>query len=152
MRPIRRSTPTSSSTTPIQLQAPGGQSQCGTVPQVGDTGTSVDAFSGELSSGSPQGAHSLSLSLGVETLRIAMNAQDDGSDFDLYVKHGSPPTPLDFDFDCNVTNVAQSAPGRKRLARPVPAHGDHARQPRDRHLPVHLALSQTADSTRPSSS
>ncbi len=74
------------------------QSRCGDIPQVGDVGTTIHPFWGDLSAGTPQGTHSFSIGTGVERLVWSLNAWDDGStDFDLYVKHGAPPTTLDFD-------------------------------------------------------
>ncbi len=70
---------------------------CGTLPQVGDSDATVHGFSGTVSSGTPQGSHSFIVAPGTPELRVTMNSVDDGSDFDLYVKRGSPPTTTDFD-------------------------------------------------------
>jgi Trypsin/Bacterial pre-peptidase C-terminal domain len=71
---------------------------CGTLPQIGDPGSSVLALSGTLGSGNPEDTHAIQVSAGTNVLRVGMNANDDGlSDFDLYVKAGSPPTTSDYD-------------------------------------------------------
>jgi hypothetical protein len=71
---------------------------CGTIPQVGAADTSVNAFAGQVSSAAPEGRHSVTVGSGVNRVRVAMNALDNGiADFDLYVKHGSPPTTADYD-------------------------------------------------------
>jgi Trypsin/Bacterial pre-peptidase C-terminal domain len=71
---------------------------CGTLPQVGSADVTVLGLSGQVSAGSPEGRHAFTVNAGLATLRIAMNAIDDGpSDFDLYVKLGSPPTTIDYD-------------------------------------------------------
>lgn len=71
---------------------------CGTFPPVGQPGTSVVTASGQLSSTIPQTTQTFQVPAGTSQLRVAMNAIDDGSsDFDLYVKYGSPPTTTDFD-------------------------------------------------------
>lgn len=75
-----------------------GQSSCGSVGQVGDTGTTVHPFWGDLSAATPQGTHSFSIGTSVDRLVWSLNGWDDGvADFDLYVKRGAPPTTLDFD-------------------------------------------------------
>ena len=75
-----------------------GSASCGAMPQAGDPNTVVLAASGTLSSGAPQGTHTIDVPAGTTLLRVAMNASEDlGSDFDLYVKAGSPPTVSDFD-------------------------------------------------------
>ncbi len=66
---------------------------CGSGPQVGEPGASVEALDGTLSSGSPQATHAITVPNGTTLLRIAMNAVDDGvADFDLYVRAGAPAT------------------------------------------------------------
>ena len=66
---------------------------CGTGPQVGELGTTTLAFSGTVSGALPNATHSFNVPNGTTRLLIALNAVDDGgSDFDLYVKAGSPPT------------------------------------------------------------
>jgi len=70
---------------------------CGTSPQVGDPDVTVHGFSGTVSSGTPEGTHSFVVAPGTSELRVTMNSVDDGSDFDLYVKHGSAPSTGDSD-------------------------------------------------------
>jgi hypothetical protein len=84
------------------IQAQGGadlsNTSCGSIPQVGQSGATVTAFSGQLSSATPQGTYAVTVSPGTELLRVSLNANDDGlTDFDLYVKQGSPPTLADYD-------------------------------------------------------
>ncbi len=83
----------------IQQQAGAdlGATTCGTLPQVGDATTSVRALSGQLPPGGSSGTHSFVVGAGSRRLRVSMNAVDDGSDFDLFVKAGSPPTLSSFD-------------------------------------------------------
>jgi pre-peptidase len=67
--------------------------RCGLGPQVGEPGATVLTTNGTLNSGNPDDTFSFTVPNGTETLRVAMNAIDDGSsDFDLYVRQGSPPT------------------------------------------------------------
>ncbi len=71
---------------------------CGAIPQVGDADSTVFAFSGNLSSSVPSGNHSFTLPAGTSELRVAMNGIDDFvSNFNIYVKAGSPATSTDFD-------------------------------------------------------
>jgi hypothetical protein len=70
---------------------------CGAGSQVGDD-VVVTGFSGSVSSGVPTQVHSFSVPAGAQRLVVTMNASEaGGSDFDLYVKHGSPPTPASHD-------------------------------------------------------
>lgn len=72
---------------------------CGAISQVGDSDTQVRSFAGQLSSAAPDAVHSFEVPSSAQILRVALNGIDDGrSDFDLYVKRGSQPTP--FDYDC----------------------------------------------------
>jgi hypothetical protein len=71
---------------------------CGTGPQVGDPGAVVTPIVGALSADVPAQLQAFKVTAGTQELRIAMNAVDDGtSDFDMYVKQGTPPTMTDFD-------------------------------------------------------
>ena len=83
------------------IQAEGGPdlnaASCGAMPQVGDAGANVDGFFGTVSGGTPEGVHAFTVPSGTAQARVTMNALDDGSDFDLYVKAGSPPTTSDYD-------------------------------------------------------
>lgn len=83
------------------IQAEGGadlaNTTCGDGPQAGDAGTTIEAPSGTVSSGSPDAHHTFNVPAGTSVLRVAMNAVDDGSDFDLYVKAGSAPTTANAD-------------------------------------------------------
>ena len=72
------------------------RSTCGDISQVGDGGTSVHGFSGQLTT--TQVVHSFSVPASSALLRVTMNADDDGiNDFDLYVRAGSAPTTSVFD-------------------------------------------------------
>lgn len=84
------------------IQSAGGadlaSTRCGPGPQLGEDGALALAFAGTVSGAVPDAVHGFTVVDGTTTLRVAMNASDDGSsDFDLYVKAGSPPTPSDFD-------------------------------------------------------
>ncbi len=75
-----------------------GNTTCGSLPQVGSPGATVLAATGSLNVGTFEGRHTFQVPAGTTELRVSMNAIDDGpSDFDLYVKLGSPPTTADFD-------------------------------------------------------
>jgi len=91
------------------IEAEGGadlaNASCGAMPQVGDPDASVLAATGSVSAVSPQSVHSFTVVAGTARLRVAMNAIDDGSDFDLYVKRGSPPSTVDF--DCKQDGASQ---------------------------------------------
>lgn len=91
------------------IQTQGGadlnNTSCGSLPQIGQPGTNVFAASAELSLANPQGAHTFEVPAGTTQLRVAMNAIDNGSDFDLYVKQGSPPTTASF--DCKADGLNQ---------------------------------------------
>jgi hypothetical protein len=79
---------------------------CGAGPQVGDPGTVVSSVEDVLSPGSPARVHAFHVADATAELRVAMNAVDDGrSDFDLYVKRGSPPTTSDY--ECAATGPNQ---------------------------------------------
>ncbi len=78
---------------------------CGSIPQVGGPDTTILPFSGQVSAGAPEGRHAFSVGAGVNRIRVALNALDDGSsDFDLYVKFGSPPTTASYDCRKNGSN------------------------------------------------
>lgn len=71
---------------------------CGSLSHVGDTNTTANAFTGEVTSGSPQATHSFVVPNGTAELRVAFNAVDDGpSNFDVYIRRGSAPTTAVFD-------------------------------------------------------
>jgi hypothetical protein len=72
-------------------------STCGGLSHVGDSNTVVTSFSGTVSDGAPEAFHSFVVPSGVAELRVALNAVDDGSDFDLYIRQGSAPTTSVFD-------------------------------------------------------
>jgi hypothetical protein len=78
---------------------------CGALPQVGDAAAAVADFAGTVTAAAPDGRHSVDVPAGATLLRVGMNAVDDGSNFDLYVKHGAPPTPTSF--DCARTGSTQ---------------------------------------------
>jgi hypothetical protein len=71
---------------------------CGVDSQVGDANNLEYSFTSSLGLSRPTETSDFLIAAGSDQLRIALNAQDDGdSDFDMFVKHGSPPTPTDFD-------------------------------------------------------
>jgi hypothetical protein len=70
---------------------------CGSGPQVGDPGVTVTTIDGALSSAAPDDRETFSVPNGTTRLRVAMNAIDDSSDFDMYVKAGSLPTTTNAD-------------------------------------------------------
>jgi len=91
------------------IQSVGGadldDTSCGTIPQLGSTNATVLGFAGQVSAGSPEGRHAFTVGPGTASLRVAMNAHDDGlADFDLYVKFGSPPSTTDYDCRRNGSN------------------------------------------------
>jgi hypothetical protein len=75
-----------------------GNPTCGTLPQVGDPGTTVFSFDGQLSAAAPEAFHSFAVPAGTQVLRVSLNGEDGVSnDFDLYVRQGAPPTTSVFD-------------------------------------------------------
>lgn len=91
------------------IQSAGGadlnNTTCGTMPQVGDAGTTVDSATGSLNSGLVDAVHQFTVAPGTDALRIAMNAIDDGSNYDLYVRFGSAPTTALYDCRDNKSNT-----------------------------------------------
>ena len=89
------------------IQGVGGEdldnTSCGPPPYVGDADVTVAGFVGAVSGAAPEGRHAVVVPAGADALRVTMNAVDDGSDFDLYVKFGAPPTTSDFDCRQNGT-------------------------------------------------
>lgn len=83
------------------IQAQGGadlaNTACGGIPQAGNPGTTILAATGEVRATAPEGRHSFTVPVGTGLVRVSMNAVDDGSDFDLYVRAGSPPTTATYD-------------------------------------------------------
>ncbi|HWP65727.1 MAG TPA: trypsin-like serine protease [Candidatus Limnocylindria bacterium] len=81
------------------LAASGGDGggACSSLPEVGSADTTVSAFAGLLDPETPEATHALTVAPGADLLRVTMNAHDDGSDFDLYVRAGSPPTTTAYD-------------------------------------------------------
>ncbi len=78
---------------------------CGPLASAGAAGTAVMSAQGTLSSIGTTRTHPFPVTAGVDVLRVTMNAVDDGnSDFDLYVKAGSPPTLADYDCRANGSN------------------------------------------------
>jgi hypothetical protein len=78
-----------------------GATSCSSLPQVDGPDTSVAAFAGALGGALPQATHTVTVPAGVDLLRVTMNAIDDGSDFDLYVRAGSPPSTTTYDCAAN---------------------------------------------------
>ena len=92
------------------IEAKGGEDldnlSCGSLPQVGTSGTSILASSAVLNSSQPQLLYSFSVPGGTTRLRVALNAVDYEvdefpysamSDFNLYVRFGSYPTRETYD-------------------------------------------------------
>jgi len=84
-----------------------GATSCSSLPPVGAPEVAVAAFAGILDGTVPQATHAFTVPSGVEVLRVTMNAVDDGSDFDLYVRAGSAPTLTTY--DCAATGIGQFA-------------------------------------------
>jgi hypothetical protein len=84
-----------------------GATSCSSLPAVGTPDATVAAFAGILDGTTPQATHAFTVPSGVEVLRVTMNAIDDGSDFDLYVRAGSAPTLATY--DCARTGIGQFA-------------------------------------------
>jgi hypothetical protein len=70
---------------------------CGPLPQVGEPDVTVLGASGTLNGTTTATTYSFPVDPGTLRARVAMNAHDAGSDFDLYVKYDSPPTVNDYD-------------------------------------------------------
>jgi hypothetical protein len=82
-----------------------GATSCSNLPQIGTSNTTVFPFSGTLDVSVTQLTHAFTVPAGTERLRVTMNGVDDGSDFDLYVRAGTPPTTAAF--DCAVATTGQ---------------------------------------------
>jgi hypothetical protein len=80
---------------------------CGSLPQVDGAGATVFAFAGELGAATPMATRSFQVIPGTAVLRVAMNGVDNGSDFDLFVKAGSPASLSNF--DCRQNGPGQFA-------------------------------------------
>jgi Trypsin len=80
---------------------------CGETAPVGHPRSESFEFSGSLSEQKAEEHHAFEVAAGAALLRVALNAQPKAgaSDFDLYLKLGSPPTPSDF--DCAVADATQ---------------------------------------------
>lgn len=77
-----------------------GNTTCGELPQVGQAGSTVTAFSGELDRDATEAFHTIVVPENTEELRIGMHGADDGrADFDLSVRFDAAPT--DEDYDCD---------------------------------------------------
>ncbi len=71
---------------------------CGGGPQAGDADTDVYGASGVLNSANRDDQLSFQVIPGADRLRVTLNAVDDGSsDFDIYVRAGSPATTTTYD-------------------------------------------------------
>jgi hypothetical protein len=84
------------------IQTQGGadlnHTSCGNLAQVGSPATTIVSSVGSLSSAVTQGTAGFNVGAATSQLRVALNAIDDGvSNFDLYVRFGSPPTTSVFD-------------------------------------------------------
>ena len=93
------------------IQAQGGtdlnNTTCGSQTQVGDTATTAFAFSGQITTAAPMATHSFQVPPATAVLQVTMNAIDNGSDFDLFVKAGIPPTLSSY--DCRQNGPGQFA-------------------------------------------
>lgn len=70
---------------------------CGSMPQAGEPGADVFAFTGRFDTVTTETSHTFTVAPGTTRLRVALNAVDDGaSDFDLLVAPGSSATPPAF--------------------------------------------------------
>lgn len=79
---------------------------CGGGPQLGDADSDVYGASGVLNGTNRSDLLSFQVVPGTTQLRVALNAVDDGtSDFDIYVRAGSPATTTSF--DCKADGVGQ---------------------------------------------
>jgi hypothetical protein len=79
---------------------------CGDLPQL-EVATDAMGFAGIVSAVTPEGRHAISVPPNTRVLRVSMNSEDDGQNFDLYVKAGGPPSTIDF--DCAGTGSGQYA-------------------------------------------
>ena len=84
------------------IQAAGGadlaETSCGDGPQVGDPQVAVTPIEGSLSGSNPNDTFAIAVGEGATSLRVALNASEQSSsDFDLYIRQGSPPTTAQFD-------------------------------------------------------
>jgi len=71
---------------------------CGPLPQVGEPLARVVTADGALGAGTPQVTHAFDVAPGTTTLRVALTGSEDGgSDFDLYLRQGAPPTAAVYD-------------------------------------------------------
>jgi hypothetical protein len=94
------------------------ETACGEGPQVGDAAVSVAAFSGSASQ--TEIVHAFPVPAGVRRLRATLNGVDDpGSDLDLYVQLGAPPSPASFDCASTFTGSFEWC----ELADPAPGSG-----------------------------
>jgi hypothetical protein len=81
---------------------------CGDLPQIGQPGSTVTAFTGELDRDATEAFHTVVVPENTEELRIGMHGTDDGrADFDLSARFDAPPT--DDDFDCDDSFPGQYA-------------------------------------------
>src|SRR5262249_8503988 len=80
---------------------------CSSLPTIGSAGTTVTTFAGVLGTTPSQATHTFTVGSPVDVLRVTMNAIDDGSDFDLYVRAGTPPTKNTY--DCRAIGTGQFA-------------------------------------------
>ena len=82
-----------------------GTQWCGTLPNVGGTGTRVESFTGTLTPQHPRGRASFVVPAGTRMLRVALTGDEEDpsgvstafNDFDLYVRAEAPPTTSEFD-------------------------------------------------------
>lgn len=81
---------------------------CGELPQVGQPGSTVTPFTGELDRDVTEAFHTVVVPENTEELRIGMHGSDDGrADFDMAVRFDAPPT--DDEFDCDDSFPGQYA-------------------------------------------
>ena len=79
---------------------------CGSEPHVGDPDVDVFSFEDSLDGSVPQRMHTFTVSQGALRLRTTFNGEDNGlTDFNLYLRHGSPPTTASY--DCRAAGAGQ---------------------------------------------
>ena len=83
-----------------------GQPACGTGTHVGDPGLEVVAFAGALDAAVPAATFAFAIPADLAALRVTLNG-DDRADFDLYLRHDSPPSTTAF--DCKDDGASQFA-------------------------------------------
>jgi len=91
---------------------------CGNLPPAGSPEAPILFGSGELGAGNPDDLYFFDLAAGTDVLWTTLNGEGPGrGDFDLYLRHGDPPTTAEFDCRSNflgqfeACGVASPTPG-----------------------------------------